>query len=349
MKKIFCWKIWIPATALLIAAFSFYKRSSADMEAGFPVKSLLPAYSAGEPEKIILSWKDTRTTLLFTETKEWRIRERENHLADTATVAEFLESIRKLRPLRRAVPDDRATCSRLRVNPEESEPEKIPGLRVRIYGKKGILRDLTFGIGYYQNPADRGKKDVMPDGRWAGVVLEDGQKVIPFLSSSVLEEYHPVPGRWIDFPVFENPGQLVRIHFSANSGEWMIARLSPAEHFSAVIPSEKSMVSQQKLSVLLSLLSKRYPFEVVREDSAGELVQIGSLLTVDKSGMNRKLTFFTTEKYPETVCCRVSGEYKGSDPAVRKSLERFLKERAGWLYVIPEKLYETIKTNPAGV
>ena len=48
------------------------------------------------------------------------------------------------------------------------------------------------------------------------------------------------------------------------------------------------------------------------------------------------------------VLCKVDARCTKNDEDGKKRVEAFLDGRTGWLYVIPEKLFETIGTNPAG-
>ena len=348
MKKQLFWKIFIPAAAVLTAFLSVFLRTDPGEQAELPEEKYLPAFEPDAPSRIILSWRDAVTTLEF-ENGIWRVKERENHPADPGKVADFIESVRKVRPLRKAVPGDRETCTVLRVNPEEKELTKIPGVRVRIFASSGtVLRDLTLGLGYFTDPSKAGDAKVHPDGRWMGLVQEDGKQVIPFLASQVFEEHHPIPGSWLSCPTFDRLSDLVRVRFQSEKfGNWMIARISPEEPFASVIPAEKA-VSRRKLNELFGILSRHYVYEGLREKDAGNLTKIGSFSTADRSGFLRTLTFYTTDKAKGGVVCKVHAQCKKDDAEGRKRAEAFLNGRDGWLYVIPDKLFETIKSAPAG-
>ena len=347
MKKRIVRNCVIPLTALLIAGVSLCLDSGRKSGSELSVKNLLPEFSMEDPAKIIVSWKNQKTTLVYAN-GEWLIRERENHPADQNMVTNLLEDIRKIRPLRRAVPADRETCSRLRVNPEESDPSRFPGMRVRIYNAEGrALRDLTFGFGYYGLSMQAGTD---PQGRWLGIVEDEGKRVIPFLVSSVFEAYHPVTGGWMGVPFFDNGSQNVRIHYQPeekDGSEWLLARISPEEQFTNVIPGG-AITDPEKLRQWTALTGGRFIYDGFQEKNCGPLKKIGTLSVAEKSGLQRSLTFYRSEKEKNGVLCKVSGSYRGTDPLVRKRLEYFLKGRTGWLYLIPEKIYETIRSNPAG-
>ena len=347
MKKRVFWKCCIPVLALLIAGLSLHLNSVRNSDSNLSVKHLLPEYPADAPAKIVISWRDQKTTLQSAN-GEWLIAERGNHPADLNMVGNLLDDIRKIRPLRRAVPADRETCSRLRVNTEEPDLKKFPGMRVRIYNGEGsVLRDLTFGYGYYGVSMQPGKD---PQGRWLGVVLEDGKRVVPFLVSSVFEAYHPITGGWMSVPFFDQSSQAVRIHFQSKEtgiGSWLLVRLSPEETFTEVIPGT-GILDPEKYRQWTSLTGGRFIYDGYPETEFSDLKEIGSLMVAERSGLLRSLTFYRSAKEKNGVLCRVRAVYRGNEPLVKRRMEYFVRGRRDWLYLIPEEIYETVRKNPAG-
>lgn len=347
MKRFLNWKIWVPVIAVLIAGFSFCFQGDSTSEAGKSLKGYFPEFSDDSADQIILTWKNNKTTLYY-KNEHWFVKEREDHAADHGKIIRLLEMSRKMRPLRLAVPADPESCSALRVNVEEKDPAAIPGLRVRILDAKGnILRDYTLGVGYFSPvPDESGSRSSDPIGRWAGAVKKDGT-VIPFLISAMFEEFHPVPGGWMSCPSIDNVRKLIRVEFSSGSkARWMIARLSPEDAFVSVIPGKRG-VPRQKLNALFSLLSGRYTYEGLKESSAGKLEPAGVLTLMDHSGLVRRISFFRSAKAKGGVVCRVEAFMRNGEKD-EKRVQAFLKGRSGWLYAVPEKLYETLTTNPAG-
>jgi hypothetical protein len=110
-------------------------------------------------------------------------------------------------------------------------------------------------------------------------------------------------------------------------------------------------VSEARERVRAAIKNCGFTFPVSRITvnlAPAHLKKIGTLSAAEKSGLQRSLTFYRSEKEKNGVLCKVSGSYRGTDPLVRKRLEYFLKGRTDWLYLIPEKIYETIRSNPAG-
>ena len=349
MKKFLNWKTAVLLLSVLAAAVSVFIRDHNESGSDLSLRLHLPEFSGESTEKIVLSWKNSITTLEFRD-GTWQVLERGGHPADMEKVGRLIESIQKIRPLRRAVPGDKEMCSLLRVNPEEADPRKIPGVRIRLYdGKGNSLRDLTFGAGYFTVTADAvSGQEPEPSGRWAGIVKEDGS-VIPFLISSMFEEFHPVPGGWISCPVFDGLNQLVSINFdSSRYGKWMLARLSVEDPFVSVIPGNQA-VSRRNVGALFNVLSQRYIYDGIPEKEAGALQKAGVFTVQGRNGFIRQIEFFTSVKFNDRVFCRVSASAKaGADQEVEKKVQEFQQGRKGWLYVMPVKIFETIRKNPAG-
>ncbi len=331
----------------VVAGVSLMFRHSRKENMNLSMKGLLKEFSSEAPAEICISWKTNVTTLVLTD-GVWRVKERGGHAADTAKVSRLIEELQKIRPLRCAVPADEATCSLLRVRPEEKEQGKIPGVRIRITDKnQNTLRDIVLGAGYFnETEIVMPGKEPEPAGRWMGILQKDGS-VVPVLISRMLEEFTPVPGSWMSSPVFDKINQLVRIEYeSGKKTAWMIGRFSVKAPFESIIPG-KASVSQQKLNVLANILSQRYTFEGTREKDAGKLNYIGKLETLDSTGFVRTLSFYRADKVKGGVLCKVSAAER-KNKTDRTRVDSFTKGRDGWLYVIPEKVFEKIKTNPAG-
>lgn len=342
----FILKVVICLLFAAVAAVSLYLRRERDEKAELSMKNLLPEYSPDTPAEICISWKNNITTLVLKE-KEWFVKERGYHTAEMDKVIRFMEGLQKIRPLRRAVPADEAVCSLLRVNPEEKDPKNVPGVRVRVYDKNRVLlRDIVLGAGYFNDTSVTPGQEPEPAGRWMGIIQKEGD-VVPVLISSMFEEFTPVPGNWMTSPVFEEIKLLVRIEFESKKyPSWMLGRFSLKAPFESIIPGNRP-VSNRKLNELAGILSQRYTFEGIREKEAGKLIYIGKFSTLDSHGFARTLTFYTSENAKGGVLCKVeaSDRKKGFNKA---RVEKFLKGREGWLYVIPQKVFEKIITNPAG-
>jgi hypothetical protein len=108
----------------------------------------------------------------------------------------------------------------------------------------------------------------------------------------------------------------------------------------------KIRVSRKKLNALINVLSQRYIFEAIREQDAGKRTLLGAFSATDNTGLNRSLTFYRAENAKGGVVCRISSENKKNPED--KRVKEFLDGREGWLYVIPDKIFEIIRTNPAG-
>lgn len=348
-KFLFILKIAICLFFTAVAAVAYIHYKDKKEKENLSMANLLQEFSADAPAELVISWKTNKTTLVLTD-GVWYIKERGNHKADMDKVVRFIEGLQKIRPLRKAVPADDKTCSMLRVKTEESDSNKIPGVRVQVFDKnKKSLRDITLGAGYFnETETVMPGREPEPSGRWAGIVQSDGT-VIPVLISTMFEEFTPVPGNWMSCPVFSDIVKLTRIEFNSktkDASNWMIGRFNEKDPFESVIPGE-SRVSARKLNTLVSVLSQRYIYEGIREKDAGKMVPVGELATRDRTGFVRKLTFYRAENAKGGVVCRVSAEKAGADVDMNR-VKEFLDGREGWLYVIPDKIFEVLKTDPAG-
>ena len=347
MKRIFLislkYAVCILFAAVAIVAYLYHDKKAKE---NYSMKGLLTEFAVNAPAEIVISWKNNKTTLVQMG-GDWYIKERGYHKADLDKVSRFIEGLQKIRPLRRAVPADDQVISMLRLKPEETDPNKIPGVHIQIFDKdKKVLRNLTLGAGYFNEAAVvMPGREPDPSGRWAGIIQKDGT-IIPVLISSMFEEFTPVPGNWLSCPVFDNAKQWIRVSYeSTESDSWMIGRFNDKDPFESVIPGDLQ-ISNQKLSALVSVLSRQYVYEAIREQDSGKKVLLGSLSTMDSSGLNRTLTFYRVENAKGGVACKISSENKKNSEDER--IKTFLDGREGWLYVIPDKIFEIIKTNPAG-
>ena len=329
-----------------VAAVAFYFHHDRKVKANYSMKGLLTEFSADAPSEIMISWKSNKTTLVQMG-GEWFVKERGYHKADLDKVSRFIDGIQKIRPLRRAVPADEQVLSMLRLKIEETDTSKVPGVHIQILDKnKKALRDFTLGAGYFnETETVMPGREPEPCGRWAGIIQKDGSTV-PVLISSMFEEYTPVPGNWVSCPVFDNANKLIRINYeSVRSGSWMIGRFNDKDPFESIVPG-KIRVSRKKLNALINVLSQRYIFEAIREQDAGKRTLLGAFSATDNTGLNRSLTFYRAENAKGGVVCRISSENKKNPED--KRVKEFLDGREGWLYVIPDKIFEIIRTNPAG-
>lgn len=345
-KKMLVVKAGICLLFVLTAIISLCLNHSKNENKTLSMKHLLPEFSAEAPVEIRISWKKNVATLILDDAI-WRVKERGNHPAENEKVIRLIEQIQKIRPLRRTIPADAETCSLLRVHPEEHDAGKIPGVRIQIYGKnRQLLRDLVLGAGYFtETEMVAPGREPEPSGRWIGIVQKNGS-VIPFLNSAMFEEFMPVPGSWMSSPVIENIKQLVRIEYRAGNGSWMIGRFTVKAPFESIIPGT-SHVSVKKLNTLAGILSQRYTYEGIREKEAGKLTYIGKMELLDDSGFVRSLMFYRAVRAKGGVLCKVNA-YEKKELSKKERVNSFLANRTGWLYVIPEKVFEQIKMNPAG-
>ena len=329
-----------------VAVISCYLHHDKKEKENFSMKNLLTDFSLEAPAEIIVSWKNNKTTLIQKD-GAWYVKERGYHRADLDKVIRFAEGIQKIRPLRRAVPADDQVISQLRLKTAESDPAKVPGVHIQILDKnKNVLRNMTLGAGYFnETEILMPGREPEPSGRWAGIIQKDGT-IIPVLISSMFEEFTPVPGNWLSCPVFDHFKHVIRINYESNGlGSWMVGRFNEKDSFESVIPGGVR-VSRQKLNTFAKVLSQRYVFEAIREKDAGKQTLVGSLTITDSTGLIRSLTFYRAENAKGGVVCKVSAENR-KNPA-DKRVSDFLDGREGWLYVIPEKIFDIIKTNPAG-
>ena len=342
-----CLKAGICLLFLAAAVVSLSLHRDRKEKANLVMSNLLTEFTMEEPSEMEISWKKNVTTLIL-KNNIWQVKERDGHAADTEKIIRFMEGLQKIRPLRRAIPADERVCSLLRVRPEETEPGKVPGVRIRVYGKeKKLLRDIVLGAGYFnETETVMPGKEPEPSGRWMGIVQKDGT-IIPVLISSMFEEYTPVPGHWLSSPVFTDIKKLNRIEFESKIyPSWMVGRFSVRDKFESIIPGT-SPVSMQKLNAMATLLSRRYVYEAVREKSAGKLTYIGKFDATDIDGFVRTLTFYKSDNTKGGILCKLNA-YEKRDRSNKKRVDAFLNGRDGWLYVIPEQLFEKIITNPAG-
>ncbi|MBE6405144.1 MAG: hypothetical protein E7040_03895 [Lentisphaerae bacterium] len=334
---------------IFVAFFAYKSEKNKKEKANLSMKNLLQNFALDEPAEIVVSMGEHKTTLTL-KNGVWYIKERDYHKADTDKVVRFIERLQKLRPLRKAIPADDKTCSKLAVNIQGSSG-KSTGIRVQMFDKnKKCLRDLVFGGVHFNEP-----EQVMPgsrpeiSGRWVGIVQNNGS-VVPVLVSTVFEDLHPGPGRWMSCPVFDDINKLVRIEYISKTKytpSWLIGRFNEKDPFQSWIPGDNLLVPARNLGTLFKYLAQGYIFEGVRGKDTGKLTLLGELITKDSTGFIRKLTFYKAEKAQGCVVCKVSAE-KGGDDVDMNRMKKFLDGHEGWYYVIPDKIFEILTKDPAG-
>jgi len=343
----------VPVAAAAAAAVSVRMQERAGSTVEASTAGLAPEFNPAEVSEISMTWRNSGVSMTLDENKVWRVRERGDHPADAAYVAEFLDSLSRVRPLRPAMPSDREACSVLHLNVDEPENEKIPGVLVQLKNPEGkTLCAMTLGGGYFIKEPGPMEQENLPDGRWMAKVDSDGT-LHPFLTASLFEEYHPMPGVWMDPPVFEGLGAVLRIQFKSHDSEWTIQRKAVKTSFVPVPAAAGKYVRPDLLNNLFANLAGRYTADAVNPGSEDvkELVSAGFLALEDSDGLIRTLRFYKLPGREEFVLARVETAVaaNAANPEVaKKHAERFGGERAGWLYEVPIRFYEIFRKNPCG-
>lgn len=349
-------KLSIPVIVLsvvcLLALLALFQRYQTRRHSSVKTETagLLPKFRTEDVAEIRISWRKTVSTLRQ-RNGEWFVAERDLS-ADPKKVSAFLEDVSAIRPLKLIAPVDDKTQLRLRTF-ADGFGTAVPGIRVEFKDKDGgSLIDLVMGRGHFL-PDDTTPPDQrVPSGRYFSVRDRDGVPVV-FLAPSVFEDYHPVPGSWLKYPVFENIAASMSVtwrQLPMGKVLWTISRRDPRRPFEDASGGLRP-VSRQGVSSFFSALSYRYSVDAFPRSHYKNLEPaFGELIVTDYYGVSRSLIFHRLKgdasKVVFSLSARVFRRVKipGAEP--EKTVRRFLAAGKDIYYEMPVQIFEILTAAP---
>lgn len=337
------------ALAALVQRFQTRRSASVKMETA----NLLPKFRKEDVAEIRLSWRNVSATLKKRD-DVWIVAER-GLPAEPKKVATFLDAVQTIRPLKLIAPVDDKTQLRLRTF-SEGFGTAVPGVRVEFKSSDGKpLIDLVMGRGHFL-PDDTTPPDQrVPNGRYLSVRGKDGKPVV-FLTPSVFEDFHPVPGSWLKAPVFENIAAAMGVvwrQLPMGQTVWAISRRDPRQAFEDASGGLRP-VSRQGVSSLFSALSYRYMQDAFPRSHYKDLgPAFGELIVTDYYGVSRSLTFYRLKSDASKVIFSLNAriyrrvKVPGAEP--EQIVRRFLSAGKDVYYEMPVQIFDLLTAAPFDV
>ena len=207
-------------TALAVVSELRLRRDSVSADAS--ARLALPPFRSEDVRAVEISWRAQKTTLDFVpDGKYWAVRERNGAQAASAQVADLLEGLAKIAPLKELEISGRQDCEDLNLVTKEEIADgakNSEGILVVLRDEKGseLLR-MMLGRGHTRLAADRiGNLAIQGyDGRYVRVWYPDASSRV-FLISRVFEKCVPNPRQWIEQLFLSKPESPTYARFQRN-------------------------------------------------------------------------------------------------------------------------------------
>ncbi|GEM_PF-5028221 len=364
MNKRSLFKILITLFICTVLAVISAKRLALENSTPDAVSSSLfmPRFSPEEVRTIEISWIDEKITLKFMN-DYWCVAERNNAQAATSKVADLLENISKISPLKE-IQNSPDTLRELNLSDTPAEDRTGTGILVVLRGDQDreILR-FMLGRGHAKLSADQIGNYAMQgyDSRYIRAWMPDGKEHI-FLIPQVFEKCSPSARQWLEQLYLSRPESPTLVRFFRKDEEaeglvpeWMVA--AGSEGFELLLPVEKKL-SIEDLSRKISVLAAPFSSDLADDVTGLEFndrFQIAMsdsfVYLIDFAEKNDRLYAKMTVDFLED---KVKKRDTESDEDFRKRL-RVLKSRFdyekrvanGHVFLVRSDLLDTLAPVPA--
>ena len=257
-----------------------------------------------EVQKIeISSALDNRKTTIFFDGTNWKIAERANAQADTLMIANFLQELAKIKPLKEVdYQDGDQTLQKLNLLEHSETIEKngkmnIPGIRLVLYDKNNeVVLSMILGRGHIR-PLENQMDQPQLDGRYIAVKKDDGSLPV-FLISNTLQNCIPIPGVWLEKLRILNAQQLYymvyrKLKTADQSPQilWSVMTNPEKTEYVLQYPPDKKL-SQQELSKKIQLLMHPVSLDLLTDKKPEDVPFTDLLQIVLNTGYNYQLKLF---------------------------------------------------------
>lgn len=227
-------------------------------------------FSTDEVKKILVSWQDSKVTLLLDKQNFWRLEERSSALASASRINGILASLSTLAPLKK-IDDPSPEMLRelsLRETSGKDPGDKIPpGILVRLIGTgEKELGRIVLGTGHFPPVQGNTREATLPRARY--VKTADGNI---YLVAKVFEELLPIPMAYVEPFAIRGMERALMIASYSLSGKtpqgkliWCVGRKGSSQAFRTIYPRDR-MISHQGLSALAQLFSKQMTLDLATE------------------------------------------------------------------------------------
>ena len=184
----------------------------------------MPQFRSEDVRTVEISWRTQKTTLDFMpDGKYWAVKERDGAQAASAQVAELLEGLAKIAPLKELeISDGDIRELNLETKEESAASSKnAEGILVVLRDEKGAeLLRMMLGRGHTRLAADRiGNLAIQGyDGRYVRVWYPDATSRV-FLISRVFEQCVPNPRQWLEPLFLSKPESPTYARFQRNGSD----------------------------------------------------------------------------------------------------------------------------------
>ena len=185
----------------------------------------MPQFRSEDVRTVEISWRTQKTTLDFMpDGKYWAVKERDGAQAASAQVAELLEGLAKIAPLKELEISD-GDIRELNLETKEegasASRNSSEGILVVLRDEKGAeLLRMMLGRGHTRLAADRiGNLAIQGyDGRYVRVWYPDATSRV-FLISRVFEQCVPNPRQWLEPLFLSKPESPTYARFQRNGSD----------------------------------------------------------------------------------------------------------------------------------
>ena len=185
----------------------------------------MPQFRSEDVRTVEISWRTQKTTLDFVpDGKYWAVKERNGAQAASAQVAELLEGLAKIAPLKELEISGDEDIRELNLETKEesaSSSKNAEGILVVLRDGKGAeLLRMMLGRGHTRLAADRiGNLAIQGyDGRYVRVWYPDATSRV-FLISRVFEQCVPNPRQWLEPLFLSKPESPTYARFQRNGSD----------------------------------------------------------------------------------------------------------------------------------
>ena len=199
----------------------------------------MPQFRSEDVRTVEISWRTQKTTLDFVpDGQYWAVKERDGAQAASAQVAELLEGLAKIAPLKELEIAGDEDIRELNLETKEesaSSSKNSEGILVVLRDGKGAeLLRMMLGRGHTRLAADRiGNLAIQGyDGRYVRVWYPDATSRV-FLISRVFEQCVPNPRQWLEPLFLSKPERPTYARFQRNGSDpetsgtvWFVISLS---------------------------------------------------------------------------------------------------------------------------
>lgn len=299
------WKRIALAAALVLAlGFAAWlgerrmsERRFAPKSASRETEALLPSFLPERVRRIETTYSDAKATLTFDD-GYWSVAELDGAQADTRLIANFLDSLSRMRPIREIPAGDEEALFDLhlaeRARPD-SNPPQGDGILTRLFDENGNeLFRCMFGYGHEKVESANTERRAY-DGRYVRIWNDGASRV--FLVPTVFAECRPDPNAWTErLRIVDAPLLFMGFRQKTNDGRWRKAwSVQPGKDGFVLMPNGEPAAVASVASKISQLTT---PFSVALYRGKEKIQFPCDVSFSFANGFSYRLEMAPTDSYP---------------------------------------------------